>query len=172
MEPHWNESQVTKSMKEVKAVYSKATLDAQTLCFTTVRELKAACIVAVKEAKTAQASSIQEAKAACSTTIRDAKALWACHAEVLQREHGNIMQDLEMQPIQEESKVQADFLSPCQAALYASPAELKSTLVTSYNFLLRQTPLSHPFVPLQRASPSGGTSHFSHFPYTSAQAVS
>ena len=58
-----------------------------------------------------------------------------------------------MQAIQEESRGHADFLSAHQAALYTSPAELKSTLVTSYHLLLGQTPLSHPFILLQRASP-------------------
>ena len=50
-ELHQNESQVTKSIKEAKAICSQVTLDAQTLCFATVKEAKAACIVAVKEAK-------------------------------------------------------------------------------------------------------------------------
>ena len=63
------------------------------------------------------------------------------------------MWDLEAQVIQEESRSQADFLSACQAALYASPVEIKSTLVASYHILLGQIPPSHPFILLQRASP-------------------
>ena len=55
---------------------------------------------------------------------------------------GNIMQDLEEQVIQEESRGQADFLSACQATLYTSPPELKSTLAASYHILLGQTPPS------------------------------
>ena len=58
-----------------------------------------------------------------------------------------------MQAIWEESRSQADFLSACQAALYASPAELESALVASYHLLSGQTPPSHPFVQSQRASP-------------------
>ena len=58
-----------------------------------------------------------------------------------------------MQAIQEESRSQADFLSASQATLYASPVELKSTLVASYHLLLGQMPLSHPFILSQRASP-------------------
>ena len=88
---------------------------------------------------------IQEAKAACST---------ASQAESLQREHGNIIWDLEMQVIQEEVRSQVDFLSACQAALYASPLELKSALVASYHILLGQTP---PFILLQRASQWGNS---------------
>ena len=43
--------------------------------------------------------------------------------------------------------------SACQAALYTSPAELKSALVASYHILLGQTPPSPPFILSQRASP-------------------
>ena len=153
IELYQNESQATESIKEAKAICSQATVDAQALCFTTVKDAKATCIVAVKEAKTTQAHSIQEAKAACSTTIRDAKVQRASQTELLQREHGNIMQDWEMQAILEENRSQADFLSTCQATLYTSPGELKSTLVASYPLLLGQTPPSHPFILLQRASP-------------------
>ena len=103
--------------------------------------------------KMTQACTIQEAKASCSTAIRDAKAWMASQAKLLQRKYGNIMWDLEMQAIWVESRSQADFLSTCQATLYASPAELKSTLVASYLILLEQTPPSHPFILSQRASP-------------------
>ena len=63
------------------------------------------------------------------------------------------MQDLEMQVIWEEGRSQADFLSTCQATLYASPPELKSALAASYHILLGQTPPSPPFILSQRASP-------------------
>ena len=107
----------------------------------------------VKEAKMTQAHTIREAKAACSMAIREVEAWRASQAKLLQREHGKIMQDLEIQVIQEESRSQADFLSACQAALNASQAELKSALAASYHILLGQTPPSPPFVLLQRASP-------------------
>ena len=58
MELHQNESQVTKSIKEAKAICSQVTLDAQALCFATVKEAKAAYIPAVKEAKTTQGLTI------------------------------------------------------------------------------------------------------------------
>ena len=85
--------------------------------------------------------------------VRDAETQRASQAELLQREHGKVMQDLEVQVIQEESRSQADFLSSCQAALYISPAELKGVLVASYHVLLGQTPPSHPFGLSQRTSP-------------------
>ena len=163
MELHQNESQVTESIKEAKVVCSQVTLDAPPLCFATVKEAKAICfqvtldnkaicLAMVKEAKTTQAHTIQEAETACSTAIRDAEIWRTSQAELLQREHGKIMWDLEVQVIWEESRSQANFLSTCQAALYASPTELKSTLLASYHILLGQTPPSHQFVLLQRAS--------------------
>ena len=85
--------------------------------------------------------------------IRDAEALKASQAELLQKEHGNIMQDLERQVIQEEVRSQGDFLFACQATMCASPTMVKNALVTSYHILLGQTPPSPPFVLSQRASP-------------------
>ena len=82
-----------------------------------------------------------------------AKAQKASQAKLLQKEHGNIMLNLEKQVIQEEVRGQANFLSACQATIYASPVALKSALVTSYHILLGQTPPSSPFILLPRASP-------------------
>ena len=72
------------TLKEAKAICSCVTLDAKAWCFTTV-----------KEAKTTQAHTIQEAKATCSMAVRDAKTQRASQAELLQREHSNVMWDLE-----------------------------------------------------------------------------
>ena len=63
------------------------------------------------------------------------------------------MQDLEEQVIRKESRSQANFLPAYQVTLYISPPEPKSTLAASYHILLGQTPLSPPFILLQRASP-------------------
>ena len=153
MELCWNKSQVTESISEAKAVCSHVTLDAKAACSQVTLDAKAICLAMVKEAMMTKAHTIQEAKAACSTAIRDVKVWRASKVELLQREHGKIMWDLEVQVIQEESRSQVDFLSTCQATLYTSPAELKSTLVASYHILLGQTPPSHPFVLSQRAFP-------------------
>ena len=75
----------------------------------------------VKKAKTTRGHMVQEAEATCSKAISKVKAQRVLQAESLQREHGSIMQDLEEQVIQEESRSQADFLSACQVALYNSP---------------------------------------------------
>ena len=43
MELHQKKSQVTKSIREAKAICFQVTLDAQALCFTTIKEAKAIC---------------------------------------------------------------------------------------------------------------------------------
>ena len=152
---HQNESQAAKSIKQAKAVCSQVTLDAQTTCSQltleaktncswAILEAKTACSMVVKKAKTTRGHVVQEAKATCSKAISKVEAQRASQTESFQREHGNIMQDLEEQVIQQESRSQANFLSACQIALYTSPPELKSTLATSYHILLGQTPLSPP----------------------------
>ena len=89
-----------------------------------------------KKPRPTWACTIQEAKAACSMAIRDAETWRAFQAELLQRQHGKVMPDLEEQVIQEESRCQTDFLSACQAALHTSLAEVKGMLVASYqNFV-------------------------------------
>ena len=142
MELHQNDSKTAESIKEARAICTCATLDAEALCSATVKEAKATC-----------AHTIWEAKALCSTAIRDAETWGASQADSLQWRHVKTIQHLEEQVIQEEGKSQIDFLSACQAALQASPVELRGTLVASYHLLMGQAPMSHPFTLSQGASP-------------------
>ena len=95
----WNKSQATESIKEAKAICSWVTLDARTACSWVTLDAKATCSAVVKQAEMTQDHIIQEAKATCSTAIRDVEVQRASQAEPLQREHGNIMWDLETQVI-------------------------------------------------------------------------
>ena len=158
-----NELQAATSIKEAKVVCSQVTLDAQTTCSQVtleaktncsqaILEAKTACSTVVKKGKTTRGHMVQEAKATCSKTISEVEAQRASQVESFQREHGNIMWDLEEQVIQEESRSQADFLSTSQVALYTSPPGLKSILATSYHILLGQTPPSPPLALQQRTS--------------------
>ena len=88
MELCWNKSKTTESIKEARAVCSHVTLDTKALCF-----------AIIKEAKTTQACTIWEAKAACSMAIRDAETRRASQAELLHRQHGKVIQDLERKVI-------------------------------------------------------------------------
>ena len=163
MELWQKESKAVESIKEAKAACFQANLDAQALLFMTVKEAKAICsgatleakaicLETVKEARKTHACSIQENEVVCSMTIRDTKAHKASQAKLLQKEHGNIMWDLERQVIQEEVRSQAKFLSACQAALCTSPIALKNAMVTLYHILLGQTSPSPPFILSQRTT--------------------
>ena len=110
----WSKLLAAKSIKEAKAACSQATLDAHTTCSwltlkaktscsQVILEAKTACSMAVKKAKTTRGHMVQESKATCSKAINEVEAWRALQAESLQREHGNIMWDLEEQVIQEES---------------------------------------------------------------------
>ena len=143
MEFHQNDSKTMESIKETRAIFTQATLDAEALCSTTVKETKATCTC-----------TVQEAKAICSTAIGDAETWGTCQDESLHRQHAKTIKHLEEQVIQEGGKSQIDFLSACQAALQASLAELRGALVTSYHILMGQAPTSHPFTLSQGASPT------------------
>ena len=99
--------------------------------------------------------SNQEAKTLCSTAIREVEAQGASQAGLLQQLHVKTIQNLEEEAIEEESKGQLNFLSICQAGLWASPPELHITLVASYHILLGHVLTSHPFSLSQGAFPSG-----------------
>ena len=143
MELHQNDSETTESIKEARAICTHATQDAEALCSTTV-----------KEAKATWTCTIWEAEALCSATIRDVEIWGASQADSLQWRHAKTIQHLEEQVIQEEGESQIDFLSACQAAIQASPVELKGMLVASYHVLMGQAPTSHPFTLSQGAFPT------------------
>ena len=172
-----NDSETTQSIKEARAMCSHATLDGEALWSTTVQESKAThthtiweantlCSASVKEAKATHTCTIQEAEAQCSTAIRGAESQEASQANLLQQRHIKTIQCLQEQVIQEEGESQTDFLSACQAALQASPVELKrhagslislidGTGTTSHQFTLSQgtSPNEQPSAPAAPSSP-------------------
>ena len=87
-------------------------------------------------------------------TIRDAEAWGASQASSLQKSYAKSVLHLEGQAIEEENRSQFDFLSTCQAALWASPAALCGALVAPYQVLMGQLPTSLPLSPTQGASSS------------------
>ena len=115
-------------------------MDAEALCSSMVKKAKATC-------------TVWKAESACSTAIRGAETRGASQAESLHRQHAKTIKYLE-QVIQEEGRSQINFLSACQAALYASPTELRGALVAFYHILMGQAPMSHPFTLSQGASPA------------------
>ena len=95
MELCQNESKATESLTEANAACSHATQDAKALCFATVKRAKVTYTQTVQETKITHASAIWEAKATCSVAVRDTETQRASQAELLQRQHGKVMQDLE-----------------------------------------------------------------------------
>ena len=106
MELHQNDSKTMESIKEVRAICTCATQDAEALCATTV-----------KEAKGTHAHTIQGAEALCSTAIRDA----GSQADSLQWRHVKTIQHLEEQVFQER-KVRVRLTSSLPVKLPYKPA--------------------------------------------------
>ena len=175
-----NESQVTKSIKEARAIWSWVTLDAKALCFTTIKEAKAMCshvtldtkalcLATVKTAMMTQVHTIQEAKAACSTAIRDAEIQKASQAKLLQREHGKVMWDLEVQAIQEEGRNQADLLSHLPSHSVCQPSRAQRCTGCFLPCFIGADASISPICPITKDLSSGGTVHFSCTSCASAQ---
>ena len=141
MELCWNASKTAESIKEARAICAHASLDAEAFCSATVKEAKATC-----------ACTIWEAEALYSAAIRDVETQGASQADSLHQRHAKSIPHLEEQVIQEEGKSKIDFLSTSQAALQASPVELRGAPVASYHILMGQAPTSHPFTLPQGAS--------------------
>ena len=98
------------------------------------------------------AHTIWEDEALCSAAIRDVETQAASQADSLHQRHAKTIQHLEGQVIKDEGKSQIDFLSACQAALQASPVEMRGILVASCHIFMGQTPMSGPFTLSQWAS--------------------
>ena len=145
-----NESKTTESIKEAKATCDTANKEAKATCTCSLQEAKTLC----SKVKANCTQSIQEAKTLCSTAIRDTEAPGASQASSLQKSHAKSILHLEGQAIEEQNRSQLDFLSACQTALRASPAELHSTLVAPYQVLMGQLPMSLLLNPSQAASSS------------------
>ena len=161
MELCQNESQATKSTKEAKAVCSWKTLDAKT-----------AYSVAVKKAKTTQACIILEAKAACLPAIRDVKAQRASQAKSLQREHGNVMWNLEEQVIREERRAEVKLTSSLPGCPVCQPTRVQEHSGCFLPHFIGADTSITPICSIAEGFPSGRTACFSHSSHTSAQTVS
>ena len=101
--------------------------------------------VSIEEAKAICTHSIQEVENCYSVDIREAEAQRVSQANSFQQSHHKTVQHLEEESIEEERKSQLNFLSICQAALWASPPEFCNTLVASYHVLWGHAPTSHLF---------------------------
>ena len=92
---------------------------------------------------------------------KDAEALKASQAELLQKEHGNIIQDLERQVIQEEVRSQADFFFACQGHHVCQPNNGQKCLSDFLPHFIGADTSITPFCAIRKGLLSGGTAGFS-----------
>ena len=137
-----NESEITKAIKEVKA-----------LCAHTIRDVEACQEVLISEAENWHAACIKEAKANCactltkaenhcSTVIREAESRGASQACLIQQLHAKDIQHLETEVIEEERRNCLAFLATCSTALRPSPPKACGIMVTPFHLLLGNAPMS------------------------------
>ena len=169
---HQNKSQAASAVREAWVICSQKALYIWTACSQLVLEARTGYLAAVREAKTTRSHLLQEVEATCSQAICGIEAQKIAQAEMLHKEHGNIMQDLEEQAVGEESRSHNDFLSTCQVILFSSPPLLRSSLVASYHLLLGQTPPLPLLISSQRTSPMEEQPTTTVSTHTSAQTIS
>ena len=78
----------------------------------------------------------------CCTTIKEAESNGTSRAHSSQQSHTKDIQCLEAEAIEEEGKDHLTFLTPCGAALRASPPKSHGIMVTPYHLLLGNAPMS------------------------------
>ena len=169
--PCQNESQAAAPIKEAKAAWSQATLDAQTTCSQLILKAKTDCLGTVKKAKTTRGCLVQEAEIACSKAICKVKAWRVLQAAFLQKEHGNFMQDLEEQVLGEKSRSHSNFLSACQVILYKFTRAKRCSAYFLPHPIGANTSITSTCSATE-GSPCGRTANYSCFPHTSTEAVS
>ena len=145
------------SVAKAKVIHSQEVLDTKVGCSRSVLEAKWNYQVAVKEAKTIRGNLLQKSEVAYSKAISNAVALRLSQSVTLNREHMRLIQELEEQSLEKESKSHHDFLAACQATLYHTLQPLRENLTTFYHVLLGQSPLSPPTVLPAKAPPHGRT---------------
>ena len=86
-----------------------------------IKEARAHCTAVTWEAEATCAATIQEAEAKCAVTIREVETACVDCAHKLQQWHGESMQNIEREAIEEEGWDDQSFLNACGVALQACP---------------------------------------------------
>ena len=147
-----NELQATVAINEANTAYSCAALRAKTAYCWIALEAKGNCDLIIRKAKATRDLALHAAAADCSKAIKVANTQNIDQAILIHKDHSQLMQGLEEELMQEESRVQSSFLTACQVAFYGSPPELKNALTASYHLLLGQTPPPPPPILPQQTS--------------------
>ena len=128
---HQNEAEATKAIREAKA-HCGATISEADACFTThVREAEANCT-----------SIIMGVEAPCTAGIRKVESHCAEHAHFIQQLHGDGMQHLEVEAMEEEERDHLSFLAACGMALQVCPLEACEVLMGAIHLLMQNMSLA------------------------------
>ena len=143
MELHWKDSEMVESIKEARAVCTHATLDAEALCSTAIKEAKAA------PAPT-PSGKLKPLALQPSGMLRPGEPPRLTHSTGDMPKPSNTWRN---KSSKRKVRVRLTFSPPVKLPSQASPVELRGTLVASYHILMGQAPMSHPFTLSQEASP-------------------
>ena len=102
----------------------------------TIKEMRACCM-----------TTIWDTQATCAATIREVETTCAECTCILQQSHGEHMQEMEREAIEEEGRDHQPFLTACGVALWVCPPEAHEVLMYPLQLPLLLSwpfPLSHP----------------------------
>ena len=97
---------------------------------------------AIKEMRAHCTTVIWDAKAMCTAAIREAEAACTEHAHILQQSHGECMQEMEREAIEEEGRDHQSFLTSCGEALWVCPPKAHGVLMYPLQLLMRNMSLA------------------------------
>ena len=137
---HQNESETTKAIKEVKALYAHTIQDVETHWTVLVSAAKVWYASLIKEIEVICAHALAEAENTCSSAIQDAESQGTSQAHSIQQSHTKDIQHLEADATEEEGRDHLAFLSTFGATLRASPPKACGIMVTPFHLLLGNAP--------------------------------
>ena len=129
---HQNESEITKAIKEAKALCAHTFWDVETYETVLISEAKVQYTTYIKEIEDDCACALAEAENCCSTAIREAESSGTFKACSIQQSHTKHIQCLEAESIEGEGKDCLAFLAACGTALRASPSKAHGIMVTPF----------------------------------------
>ena len=94
-----------------------------------IQDVEAMHAATVHDAETMCAAAICNAEGMCAAAIREAETINVDCTHILQQPHGESMQDIEREAIEEEGWEHLSFLNACGAALQPCPPEACGVLM-------------------------------------------
>ena len=120
-----NEAEATKAIREAKAH-----------CGAVTREAEAHHAITIREAEAHSSTTIMEPEACCAADIREVESHMEDYACSIQQFHGDNIQCLEKEAIEEEGKHHQSFLAACGMVLQVCPPEAHGLLMCPLQMLI------------------------------------